>query len=665
MPSRLLFMIAPMLSFASSTAQETDTIIYSVIMAGQVKGFHKTWKQPDGSYRQAYQYNDRGRGDSTVTDYRLDASGFITRLDMKGVDYMKSPVHEQFENSGGKARWENNAEKSAATVSSPAYYMGLKTNAGPFPETLLRQGGKLSLLPVGTAEGRIIHRGEFSAGDKTLTLSLLSISGLSLTPVYTWVDEEQKEFAQVSDWFTTIRQGYESFAPRLLAVQKEKDLAFYEGLSTTLRKKPAGGGLCIRDIALFDATTGKITPRATVWVEGRNISAVHIGTAPATPSGWQVIDGRGKTLLPGLWDMHTHMSDNTEGILHLAAGVTSIRDMGNGDELQKRIADIASGRLIGPDEAVVSGFIDGAGPYAAPTGAQIKTLEEGIAHIRRYDSLGFRQIKLYSSIRPEWVKPMVDEAHKRGMRVCGHIPAYMTATQAIEAGYNEVTHMNMLVLNFYGDTIDTRSTGRFTIPAQRAASLDLDGEAMRSFIALLKKNRIVVDPTLSVFETLFTARDGVPDAVFKPVVSRFPAQLRRNLQAGGGGLPVPDGMDATYRASFTAMLGILKKLYDNGITIVAGTDGFAGFTLHRELELYVQAGIPPAEVLKLATLGAATVAGQQDVRGSITKGKIADMVVVEGDPARQISDIRKTVLVVRDGYLYDVKSLYEALSISK
>ena len=110
----------------------------------------------------------------------------------------------------------------------------------------------------------------------------------------------------------------------------------------------------------------------------------------------------------------------------------------------QRIEQIKKGEIIGPEEVVISGFIDGAGPFAAPTGALINNLDEGLEAIRKYASKGYKQIKLYSSIKPEWVKPMIDEAKKQGMRVCGHIPAYMTAEQAIRAGYDEVTHMNIL-----------------------------------------------------------------------------------------------------------------------------------------------------------------------------------------------------------------------------
>jgi imidazolonepropionase-like amidohydrolase len=147
------------------------------------------------------------------------------------------------------------------------------------------------------------------------------------------------------------------------------------------------------------------------------------------------------------------------------------------------------------------------------------------------------------------------------------------------------------------------------------------------------------------------------------LVDRMPLQVQRYWRAGGGGLPVPDGMNDTYLKSFEVMLKILKMLHDRDITIVPGTDGFAGFMLHRELELYVRAGIPANEVLQIATLVPAKVTGKEKELGSITKGKIANMVLVDGNPAVNISDIRKTALVIKEGVIYDPAKIYAALAI--
>jgi imidazolonepropionase-like amidohydrolase len=182
-------------------------------------------------------------------------------------------------------------------------------------------------------------------------------------------------------------------------------------------------------------------------------------------------------------------------------------------------------------------------------------------------------------------------------------------------------------------------------------------------IQQLKEHHIAVDPTVNVFEEMFLGRDGVMSAAWKGVVGRFPAQAQRNMQAGGGGLPVPEGMDETYRQSFNAMLRIVKLLYDNNIPIVSGTDAFAGFMLHRELELYAQAGIPNAAVLQIATIGSARVAGVDKTTGSIAEGKQANLVLIDGNPLENISDIRRAVMTVKGEKLFDNSALYNSISI--
>jgi hypothetical protein len=220
----------------------------------------------------------------------------------------------------------------------------------------------------------------------------------------------------------------------------------------------------------------------------------------------------------------------------------------------------------------------------------------------------------------------------------------------------------MLFLNFFFDDVkDTRTPQRFIAVAERGAGLDLNSERVRSFVRLLKDRNVVIDPTLTAFEGLFTDRPGEVSASYAAIADRLPPQVRRSLLAGG--LPVPDGKDALYHESQRATLRMTKLLYDSGITIVPGTDGLPGFTLHRELELYAQAGISAPEVLRIATLGAARVARRDQELGSITPGKLADMVLIDGDPATRISDVRHPTLIIKDGVIYEPAALYKALGI--
>lgn len=662
MNSRSFFYMPAIFFSVAVFAQPADTIINSVVFAGNIKGFDKTWKNADGSFTNWYQFNDRGRGDSLITVYKEDDEGYPTFISVSGKDYFKNDVQENFSWENGIAKWKNVAENEEKQLAGKKFYSALKSGSGGnIIKALKKHNNKIELLPFGEISLQVLQPVTIGKSPAAKKLWLCSLSGFGFTPNYSWIDDDDEVFASVSEWASTIRKGYEKYIDTLFSVQRKVQDAFYTKLAKDIPEK-INGTVLIKNVNLFDSENGKLLPNRNILIKDGIISNIS-GAANATLKADKVIDGTGKTILPGLWDMHVHYADESDGLLHMAAGVIHVRDMGNGPGLLTRIEKIKRGELVGPNVEVMSGFIDGAGPLAAPTGALINSVDEGKKAIAEYASKGYQQIKLYSSIKPEWVKPLVEEAHKYKMRVCGHIPAFMTATQAINAGYNEVTHMNMLVLNFFGDTVDTRSPLRFSLPAQKAATLDINGKAMNDFIQLLKNKNIVVDPTLAVFENLLTARDGKMQASYETIVNRFPVSFQRQIRAGGGGLPVPEGMNDTYLASFDIFLKIAKRLYDSNIRIVPGTDGFAGFDLHRELELYVKAGIPSAKVLQIATSGAAAVAGKSNEWGVIKTGRKADMVLIDGNPVDNISDIRKAVLVIRKDELYDAAKLYNALSI--
>ncbi len=662
MQRRSLLFISIVCLSAFSHAQSSDTLIYSIVSAGgEIKGFDKYWKLPDGSFDEWYQYNDRGRGDSLRINFKEDEEGFPISIKASGKDYMKNDVNEEFSWVNNNARWKNNAEDMQQEVSGKAFYIGLKANAGHMMKALKKNGNRIKLIPSGEAMLTVLEKKVLGTGAEEMAVWLVETKGFDLTPSYTWIDKDDLDFAIVNDWQSSIRKGYEKYIAELLAAQKVHESNFYKNLASTLTQK-ADEWVLIKDVSLFDAVQARLVPHKDVLIHNGTIDRIAEGNTIQNAKA-RSFAGEGLTILPGLWDMHVHVSDNLDGIFHIAAGVSHVRDMGNNKSLLEKIRQINDGEIIGPRVEIMSGFIDGAGPFAAPTGALINNVEEGKKAIREYAQEGYQQIKLYSSIKPEWVKPLIDEARKHHLRVAGHIPAFMTAAQAINAGYNEVTHMNMLVLNFFGDTVDTRSPLRFSLPAQKAATLDLHGAPMVQFVELMKNKKITVDPTLGVFEDLFLSRDKEISANFKNIVDHFPLQWQRRIKAGGGGVPVPEGMDQTYRQSFQAFLNITKMVYDKGIRIVPGTDGLPGFSLHRELELYVLAGIPANKVLQLATWGPANYTGKAKEFGSIEKGKKADFILVEGNPVENISSIRKVRWVMTQGKIYDPSKLYSSVSI--
>lgn len=636
---------------------------YTVLMMGKLAGAQTSIVEPNGVRVFAFEYNDRGRGPKLTSRIKLDADGLPVSLETVGDDYLKAPVAESLTLIDGVAHWKNTAEAGDKKLAK-AFYISM--NGAPEEFALLAQAllkspnKRLPLLPEG--EASIERTGEVTLkdGEKTRHVVSYEIAGLGFTPGTIWLDGDNTFFASVSSWISFIREGWESSVPPLLKKQDELEAWRTVKLARTLTRKSTTS-LAFTNANLFDAETGKMLPNISVVIEGNRIKEVGRNGQVKVPRNAEIIDARGKTLLPGLWDMHVHIFPN-DGLMHIAAGVTSVRDMANDTEALLALkGKIEAHQEIGP-RILMAGVMDGRGPYAGPTKVLVDTEKEARMAIDNYARLGYSQIKIYSSIKPELVPKIIELAHAKGLRVSGHVPAFMTAEQFVRAGADEFQHINFFVLNFlFDDVKDTRTPVRFTAVADRAATIDLDSERVRSFVKLLSDRRIVVDPTVNIFEGMFTDRPGKISTGFAPVADRLPPQVKRSLLAGG--LPVPESKDARYRESAKALLRMVKMLYDAGVPIVAGTDSTPGFALHRELELYVEAGIPANEVLRIATIGAARVMKRDGDLGSIAPGNLADLILVDGNPTERISDIRRVSLVIKDGTVYKTAALYKSIGV--
>ncbi|HXO20574.1 MAG TPA: amidohydrolase family protein [Thermoanaerobaculia bacterium] len=640
-------------------------IRYALLLSGRPAGAQTSRRLPSGEWEYHLEFNDRGRGPDEITHLKLGPGGVPASIEITGTDYFKNPVAERFAVAGGQASWKSSSEEGHAAASPPAFYIaseGAPELIAVLARALLASpGGRLPLLPAGEASAERAGAIAVKTGGGTRSVQQVVISGLGFQPFSLWLDADGAFFASHDGWSTFIRDGWQDALPQLIAAQDATLHQREAALAARLTHRPEKG-LAITGAKLFDAETGESRPGTTVVVAGNRIAAVGRDGEVAIPAGAEVIDARGKALLPGLWDMHTHLSAG-DGILNIAAGVTTVRDLANDIDLllglRKRWSD---GSAIGP-RVIMAGFLDGPGPYAGPTKVLVDNVAEINAAVDRYASLGYEQIKIYSSIKPELVPAIVARAKGHGLRVSGHIPAFMTAEQAVRDGYDEIQHVNFLFLNFLFDTVkDTRTPARFTEVGKHAAELDLGSEKVQAFLRLLKERHVAVDVTVNAFEGMFTDRPGQVPAGFAAVADRLPPQVRRAVLTPQG-LPVPEGMDQRYRDSFQAFLHMVKALHDAGITLEAGTDSLGGFALQRELELDVEAGIPAPEVLRIATLGAARVMKHDDERGSIARGKLADMILVDGDPAAKIADIRRVVLTVKDGATYDAAELYRSIGV--
>jgi len=250
--------------------------------------------------------------------------------------------------------------------------------------------------------------------------------------------------------------------------------------------------------------------------------------------------------------------------------------------------------------------------------------------VARYKAAGFAQMKIYSRIQPEVVAAIATEAHRKGMTVTGHVPEGMTAMQAIEAGMDQINHFGPVYQEI-----------------RRA------GDGRERVIQFFKDHHTVVDPTMA-WGALLGRPMNVDIASFEPGFAKAPYTLTSVIgTAGSAATAAPQGTRQQDQYA------VLRALYAAGIPIVAGTDkAIPGHSLHRELELYVQAGLTPMQVIQLATSGAAKVMGLDGDVGTVQAGKRADLILVQGNPLEQFSDLRKVTRVVTKGQMYDPEDLW-------
>lgn len=643
-----------------------NALVRMVLIDKTPAGQDAVWTASDGVLHEFFQFNDRGRGPKIYTSYRLDNNGLISWEESKGVDYMKSPVEERFALDSGTAKWKNQAEDQQQAGAAGKFYIDLngRPEAGAllFRALLKTKTASLQLLPGGEARLRKLQSLDLDSSGKKLKVTLYAIEGLRFTPSYFWVDPDQQVFASFSGWSAVVRRGFESAVPELQNAERQVANARSAELAQKLTHKPSGD-LVLKNVNVFDSVNRAVIANQRVTLRGERIAAVEPEHGQAAAPAAEIIDGTGKTLLPGLWDMHSHLFPQI-AYLNIAAGVTTVRDLGNPiDELTRLREQIESGKQIGP-RIVRAGFIDGPGPFEGPIKVLATTPEEARQRVDHYAQLGYVQIKIYSSVKPELVPVIAAEAHKLGMRVSGHVPSGMIAQQFIENGADEIQHMNFIFLNFMPDVKETRTLGRSTELGKRGGDLDLNSAPVNDFIAFLKAHHTVIDPTMAVWEDTYLDRPGQPQLTDAYMFDRLPVQVQRGSKSGGGALEASDpAADKQYRASYANMLRMLKKLYDSGIQIVAGTDLGRGYTFHRELEIYVQAGIPAPEVLRMATLEAAQVMHMDRDFGSVTPGKFADLILVNGSPQENISDIRKIEVVIKGGSVLRPSELYPQFGI--
>lgn len=631
--------------------------------AGQ-HGKSEAWTLPDGTEMVRDSLLLRGQVFEQDEAIKFGPDGMPSSIVIRGFT-PNGDSAETFSIAGGQASWKSQVDQGHAAYSTPALYVpaggGFLGGLILFDRLLAAPDKSLALLPGGRATAERAAELEVGDGPARKKIVLWLISGLGNSPAPVWSTEDGHFFA-ADGGLTILPAGYESALEAIDKAQDEAISARSPRLVKELLKTPSGP-VAFTHVKAFVGGT-HYADDETVVVDKGVITAVGPSARTRPPKGAQVIDGRGETLVPGLWDSHMHVGDDYSGPMLLSLGVTSARDPGNNNALTiSRAKRRAAGELLMP-HVYASSLIDGKGPNTAQVATAVTSLDEAIAAVRKAKEDGFVAVKFYGSFNPDWVKPAAAEAHRLGLHVHGHLPAGMRTSRAIADGYDEITHIYFVTMEAMPDDVVKTSNGinRFEGTGKYAKDLDLTKDPMKSLIATMAQRHIVSDPTLVVAEGLYVPENGDLSPSYAPFVGTLPPATERGFRQGG--FTVPKGYTrADYRKSFDKLVEVVSAMHKAGIPIVAGTDG-SGLELIRELELYVKAGFTPEEALEAATIVPARNVHADKYTGSIEVGKNADLVLVEGDPSHRIGDLRNTRVVMMDGKLMDADALRTASGFS-
>jgi imidazolonepropionase-like amidohydrolase len=629
-----------------------------IVSAAGQHGTSAVWRLPDGSIASRDSLLLRGMVWEQDEVIRLGANGLPDRIVVRGVT-PSGDAAETFEIEGGTARWKSPIDEGSARFDGTSLYAatgGTFASTATFAELLYKAPGRrLKMLPGGEARLTRLTDIPIGAGATARTVTAWTIEGVGLEPQPILLDADGKFFGFVST-MAWLPAAYTGDFLKLQGAQIEALAARSPAIAQRFGSV-AATPVAFTHVKLFDADNGRFLADQNVVVSGGRIAAVGPSASVAIPAGARVIDGTGKTLTPGLWDAHMHVGSDLQGVMLLSMGETSARDPGADVEpTLARNARIAKGALLFP-KVYSSVLIDGKGPLQAQGGVTVSSAAEAVAAVRMANEKGFTGVKFYGSMKPDWLRAGINEAKRLNLHVHGHVPATMRPLDAIEAGYDEITHINMMMMQAMPDSVVNVSNGiaRFEGPGTYAKDVDVDAEPLRTLVATMAARHIIADLTLGAFESLYVPENGDLSPSYAPFVGTMPPATERGFRLGG--FQPPAGVTrADYRASWAKMMQLARKLREAGVQIVAGTDG-NGLELVRELELYVDAGFTSAQALQAATISPARLVGAGATTGSIAVGKEADLVLVDGDPERRMGDMRKTLWVMSDGALMNADEL--------
>jgi imidazolonepropionase-like amidohydrolase len=639
---------------------------YTISSVAGKHGDAWSWTMPDG--RVAYRMSMSLRGWITEDDEIVTrgADGRPTAIAIRGYTDQGDATENFSVDSNGVAQWKTSVDSGSAPFGGKRY----STYGGPFlandldVEALVAAGDKgIDLLPTGHATISVGQPVQIDGPQGPKILKLAFIKGVGFSPSPVWLDNDNHFFGNAGT-ISLLPAGYEAAGPKLKAIQDQATAAMVRDIAHRFLNPSNRTPTLVDHVLAFDSIAGRYLPDQSVLIADGKVASMGPAGSIKAPAGATVVDGTGKTLLPGLWDSHQHVGDDWNLLQNLATGMTNYRSPGSEiDDALSIYKRRAAGDLLAPD-GKISVIIDRKDPLAAQGALTVSSEAETIAAVDKIKAAGLWGVKFYTSMTPAWIAPGAAEAHKLGLHVHGHIPAGMRPLDAVRAGYDEITHINFIIMQAMPQAVvdKANTAARLEGPAKYGKDVDLDSPEMKAFYAELAKRKTIIDPTLTVWEPLLTSDGSVLSPEYAPFADIAPPAVARGWKISG--YPLFDGLTREdFRKSFDKMVGVVGKLHQAGVTIVAGTDGY-GLELVRELELYQEAGLTNPEALQTATIVPARMTGMDDRTGSITRGKTADLILVDGDVSKDLRNLRHVETVFLDGYRLDGKALREASGLN-
>lgn len=609
-----------------------------------------------------FKFTDRGTPVPLSATLRAAPDLTPQSFEIKGQTSRSTAIDEAVEVGAEKVRLRNHDKWTEAA--RPKQFFTIAGYAPAAMQMLLVRywaahgsPSELETLPVGRV--KVEPRGQdiVKISGKDETLDRYTIEGLIWGCETLWFDSSHNLIAAVTtdaefDHFEAVRTGYEDALGTFVGRAGADGMAALAQISKKISGSRAET-LAIIGGTLIDGTGSEPVPDSAVVIGKGRILAAGPRAKVKIPRGATKVDARGKTVLPGLWDMHAHFEQVEWGPIYLAAGATTVRDCGNEFEFLISVRDaIQNGRGLGP-RLLLAGVVDGSGPLTLGIEA-VDTPEQAKAWTDRYHDAGFQQIKIYSSVQLEEIKVIAEEAHGLGMTVTGHVPQGLDAYQTIEAGQDQINHIQY-VANIMRPALPAGATRTDRLSAN--ANVNLDSPEAQKALVFLVDHGTVVDPTLALSE-FYTATAAKPPATFEPGVNKVPPELAEQLSAAEAPSPLTDLLQKVFEKD----VAIVSALHRAGIPVVAGTDQTVpGHSLHREIELYVQAGFKPMEAIQAATIVPARAMGLDKELGTVEPGKRADVIIVNGNPLENIRNIRKVEFVITNGAMYNCAELWRSV----